>query len=305
VGAQPDIRDRTAEGADFDQRVRMTDAMVVPGPVEHEPPMLSLEDVTVRFGGITALDSVSLNVAPGTICGLIGPNGAGKTTLFDVISGMRVPNAGRVAIDGSDVSTLGVPQRSRLGLRRTFQRVQTFGWLTVEDNVLIALEWHGGGGGFLADLVAFPTRRRRERERRALVEITLERCGLTDVRSELAGSLPIGIARMVELARATVEPPKLLILDEPASGLDETEAARLGAHTQAVRTESGCAVLLVEHNAGFVMEHSNRVVVLDLGKVLADGTPREIQTNPAVREAYLGDTPTTDDYHDGQKADGS
>jgi ABC-type branched-subunit amino acid transport system ATPase component len=305
VRAQPDARDLTADGADFDQRVRMTDAIVVPGPVEHESPMLSLEDVTVRFGGITALQSVAFSVARGTICGLIGPNGAGKTTLFDVISGMRAPSTGRVAIDGIDVSTVGVPQRSRLGLRRTFQRVQTFGWLTVEDNVLTALEWHGGGGGFLADLVAFPTRRRRERERRALVEIALERCGLTDVRSELAGSLPIGIARMVELARATVEPPKLLMLDEPASGLDATEAARLGAQIQAVRTESGCAVLLVEHNAGFVMEHSNRVVVLDLGTVLADGTPQEIQTNPAVRAAYLGDNDTTSNNHNGQTADGS
>jgi branched-chain amino acid transport system ATP-binding protein len=273
----------------------MSDATAVPEPVEHESPMLSLQDVTVRFGGITALDSVAFNVARGTICGLIGPNGAGKTTLFDVISGTCAPSTGNVVIDGIDVSTMGVPQRSRLGLRRTFQRVQTFGWLSVEDNVLTALEWHGGGGGFLADLVAFPTRRRRERERRTLVEITLERCGLTEVRSELAGSLPIGIARMVELARATVEPPKLLMLDEPASGLDEAEAARLGDHIQAVRAESGCAVLLVEHNAGFVMQHSTRVVVLDFGSVLAEGTPLEIQTNPAVQAAYLGDNDASND----------
>jgi branched-chain amino acid transport system ATP-binding protein len=283
----------------------MTHAMAAPESVEHESPMLSLVDVTVRFGGITALDSVAFDVARGTICGLIGPNGAGKTTLFDVISGMRAPSTGSVAIDGTDVSTMGVPQRSRLGLRRTFQRVQTFGWLSVEDNVLTALEWRGGGGGFLADLVAFPTRRRRERDRRALVETTLERCGLTDVRSELAGSLPIGIARMVELARATVEPPKLLMLDEPASGLDETEAARLGAHIQAVRTESGCAVLLVEHNASFVMEHSSRVIVLDLGMVLADGTPRAIQSNPAVQAAYLGDSDSNSNHRSDQAADES
>ena len=210
-----------------------------------------------------------------------------------------------MAIDGIDVSPMGVPRRSRLGVRRTFQRVQTFGWLTVEDNVLTALEWHGGGGGFLADLVAFPTRRRRERERRELVETALERCGLTAMRSELAGSLPIGIARMVELARATVEAPRLLMLDEPASGLDETEAARLGAHVQAVRNETGCAVLLVEHNAGFVMEHSNRVVVLDLGKVLADGTPQEIQSNAVVRAAYLGDTNTATRKHRDATAHGS
>ena len=157
--------------------------------------------------------------------------------------------------------------------------MQTFGWLTVEDNVLAALEWHGGGGGFVADLVYFPTRRRREQERRRRVDEVLERCGLTAVRKELAGSLPIGVARMVELARAIVDEPKLLLLDEPASGLDETEAVRLGEQIQAVRDESGCAVLLVEHNAGFVMQQSDRVVVLDLGtrarRGTADGDPAQ------------------------------
>jgi branched-chain amino acid transport system ATP-binding protein len=251
--------------------------------------MLELEDVTVRFGGINALDSVSFSVERDTVCGLIGPNGAGKTTLFDVISGVRRPSRGRVALDGVDVSSMGVAQRAHRGVRRTFQRVQTFGWLTVEDNVLTAMEWRGGGGGFVADVLGSPTRARRERERRARVEDTLERCGLVDVRSEYAGSLPIGIARMVELARATVEPPKLLLLDEPASGLDQSEAERLGAHIRAVRTETGCAVVLVEHNAGFVMDHSDRVVVLNLGRVLADGSPDEIQANPEVRTAYLGE----------------
>jgi branched-chain amino acid transport system ATP-binding protein len=251
--------------------------------------MLELHGVTVRFGGIMALDAVSMTVDRAKVCGLIGPNGAGKTTLFDVVSGARRPSAGRVMFDGVDVSSMGVATRARRGLRRTFQRVQTFGWLTVEDNVLTALDWRGGGGGFLADVVGSPTRLRRERARRAQVERTLELCGLMDVRSEYAGSLPIGVARMVELARATVEPPKLLMLDEPASGLDETEAARLGIHIQAVRRESGCAVLLVEHNAGFVMGHSDRVVVLDLGSVLAGGSPEEIQANPAVRAAYLGE----------------
>jgi branched-chain amino acid transport system ATP-binding protein len=225
------------------------------------------------------------------VCGLIGPNGAGKTTLFDVVCGVRRPESGEVLLDGTNVSALSPAQRSWRGLRRTFQRVQTFGWLTVEDNVLTAMEWRGGGGGFLGDLVAAPTRRRRERERRAIVEHTLERCGLIGVRSEYAGSLPIGIARMVEFARATVDPPRLLLLDEPASGLDAAEAARLGEQIQAVRADNGCAVLLVEHNAGFVMEHCDRVVVLALGSVLASGSPAEIQANPTVRKAYLGEGP--------------
>jgi ABC-type branched-subunit amino acid transport system ATPase component len=167
--------------------------------------------------------------------------------------------------------------------------VQTFGWLTVEDNVLTALEWRGGGGGFVADLVYAPTRRHRERARRARVDEILERCGLIPLRKELAGSLPIGVARMVEFARAVVDAPTLLLLDEPASGLDETEILRLGEQIQVVRAETGCVVLLVEHDAGFVMEQSDRVVVLDLGTVLATGLPEEIQRNQAVRDAYLGE----------------
>jgi branched-chain amino acid transport system ATP-binding protein len=250
---------------------------------------LRLEGITVRFGGITALDGASLDARAGEVLGIIGPNGAGKTTLFDVIAGVRTPNDGRVVLGGRDITRLSDTSRARRGLRRTFQRVQAFGWLTVEDNVLTALEWRGGGGGMLADLVYSPTRRRHERARRARVEEVLDRCGLLPVRKELAGSLPIGVARMVEFARAVVDPPQVLMLDEPASGLDEVEVARLGTEIQAVRSEAGCAVLLVEHNAAFVMEHSDRVVVLNLGQVLAAGTPSEIQANQAVREAYLGE----------------
>jgi branched-chain amino acid transport system ATP-binding protein len=252
--------------------------------------VLSLETISVRFGGIAALSGVSLEARPSEVLGIIGPNGAGKTTLFDVVSGIREPNEGRVVLEGNDITNSSAVQRARRGLRRTFQRVQTFGWLSVEDNILAALEWHGGGGGFLADLVMFPTRRRRERERRRRADEVIERCGLSAVRKELAGALPIGIARMVEFARAIVDRPKLLLLDEPASGLDETEIDRLGAQIDAVRDETGCAILLVEHNAGFVMEHSDRVIVLDLGTVLAEGSPDEIQRNQAVRDAYLGES---------------
>ena len=223
--------------------------------------------------------------------GIIGPNGAGKTTLFDVISGVRAPNEGTVVLAGQDITSTSSTQRARQGLRRTFQRVQAFGWLTVEDNVLAALEWHGGGGGFVADLAYFPTRRRRERERRRRVDEVLERCGLTAVRKELAGSLPIGVARMVEFARAIVDEPTLLLLDEPASGLDETEIVRLGEQIQAVRDDTGCTVLLVEHNAGFVMQQSDRVVVLNLGtRARARVCRRRCRRNQAVRDAYLGET---------------
>ena len=252
--------------------------------------MLRLSDITVRFGGITALDGLSLDAQAGEVLGIIGPNGAGKTTLFDVIAGVRTPNAGRVVLAGEDITSTSSTFRARHGLRRTFQRVQAFGWLTVEDNVLAALEWRGGGGGFVADLAYFPTRRTRERERRRRVDAVLERCGLSAVRHELAGSLPIGVARMVELARAIVDEPNVLLLDEPASGLDESEIVRLGEQIQSVRAETGCTILLVEHNAGFVMQQSDRVVVLNLGTLLAQGLPSEVQSNQAVRDAYLGES---------------
>jgi branched-chain amino acid transport system ATP-binding protein len=251
--------------------------------------LLQLEGVVVRFGGIRALDDVSLRADAGEVLGIIGPNGAGKTTLFDVIAGIRTPNEGRVVLGGKDVTRTPPVERAHRGMRRTFQRVQAFGWLTVEDNVLAAMEWRGGGGGFLADVVGWTGRRRRERDRRSVVAEVLERCGLTAVKGELAGSLPIGTARMVEFARAIVDPPRLLLLDEPASGLDEPEAHRLGELIQSVRAESGCAVLLVEHDAGFVMAHSDRIVVLDQGTVLAEGNPADIQRDQRVRDAYLGE----------------
>ena len=254
-----------------------------------ESPLLVLEGVTVTFGGVTALNDVSIRVGSAEVLGIIGPNGAGKTTLFDVVSGIRVPNHGTVTFDGSDVTRRASASRARLGLRRTFQRVQVFGWLTVEDNVLAALEVRGGGGGFIGDLVASPFRRRRERERRRRVGEIIDRCGLTDVRSELAGSLPIGVARMVELARAIVDPPRLLMLDEPASGLDQQETERLGQEIRSLCRDAGCSVLLVEHDAGFVMEQCDRIVVLDRGAILAQGRPDEIQRNAVVRNAYLGD----------------
>jgi len=262
-------------------------APAVPRPASDAA--LALDGVTVRFGGITALADVSLSVASGEVCGLIGPNGAGKTTLFDVISGVRIPDAGTVRLGGDDVTRANAVSRARRGMRRTFQRVQTFGWLSVEDNVLSALEWRGGGGGLLADLVWSPTRRRRERERRERAGEVIELCGLEAVRNEPSGSLPIGLARMVEVARAIVDTPRVLLLDEPTSGLDETEANRLGERIQAIRAEAACAVVLVEHDVGFVMRQCDRIVVLDLGRVLAVGEPSEIQADPAVRAAYLGE----------------
>jgi branched-chain amino acid transport system ATP-binding protein len=251
--------------------------------------VLALDGVSVHFGGIAAVTDVALEVDAGDVCGLIGPNGAGKTTLFDVVSGVRIPDTGRVVLDGREITRWPAARRARAGLRRTFQRVQTYGWLSIEDNVLAALEWRGGGGGLPADLIAFPTRRHRERERRERVAHVLELCGLTDVAAEPAASLPMGLARMVELARAIVDPPRVLLLDEPTSGLGESEMERLGKRIRAIQAEESCAVLLVEHDVGFVMEQCDRIVVLNLGEVIAIGTPKEIQSDAAVRTAYLGE----------------
>jgi branched-chain amino acid transport system ATP-binding protein len=257
-------------------------------PTPHGEPVLRAVDVSVRFGGIAALSGVALDARAGEVVGVIGPNGAGKTTLFDVLSGIRPPTSGRIFFEGEDVTRRSPTWRSRRGIRRTFQRQQMFGWLTVEENVLVALEWRGGGGGLVGDLLAVPARRRRERERRRRADEVLELCGLGDVRTQPAGKLPIGRARMVEMARAIVDEPRALLLDEPTSGLEESESLSLGESMQRVCRERACAVLLVEHDVGFVMEHCDSIVVLNLGAVIAAGSPDEVREDAAVQEAYLG-----------------
>jgi branched-chain amino acid transport system ATP-binding protein len=250
--------------------------------------VLETRAVSVRFGGVSALDGVDLAFAPSEMCGLIGPNGAGKTTLFDVLSGVRAPASGEVVLDGAAVTGRSATWRARHGLRRTFQRQQTFGALSVADNLLVALEWRGGGGGLAGDLVRLPARADHERRRRDRVDEVVEQCDLADVRDVPAGRLPIGRARMVELARAVVDPPRVLLLDEPTSGLEDAEADRLVEVVHDVRDRHGTAVVLVEHDVGLVMRACDRVVVLHLGAVLADGPPAEVRADPAVRAAYLG-----------------
>ncbi|MFH8466420.1 ABC transporter ATP-binding protein [Streptomyces sp. NPDC017991] len=251
-------------------------------------PILRADRVGVRFGGVRALDDVSLSLRPGEICGLIGPNGAGKTTLFDVLSGIRRPDAGRVHLDGADVTRRSPVWRARHGMRRTFQRQQLFGQLTVTDNLVVAQEWRGGGGGLTADLLGAPTRRTYERERRARAAEVLRACGLDGLGDTFAAALPVGRARMVELARAAADPPRVLLLDEPAAGTTTEESRQLAAAVSRLSEQEGCAVLLVEHDVAFVMEVSTRIVVLDLGRILAEGTPAEVHADRRVREAYLG-----------------
>jgi branched-chain amino acid transport system ATP-binding protein len=232
---------------------------------------LVVREIEVAFSGVIALNAVSMDAKRGEVLGLIGPNGAGKTTFFDVVSGIREPSHGVITFDGEDITSRSTVWRSRAGIRRTFQRQQVFGRLTVEENVLCALEWRGGGGGILADLIGSPTRRRIEKRRRAEIDEVIELCGLEPVRQTMAGSLPIGTARMVELGRALAESPKLLLLDEPTSGLGDAEVERLSTVIHRLRDTKTCAIMLVEHDISFVK-----------------GTPAEIQANSEVRDAYLG-----------------
>lgn len=260
-----------------------------PAPADSLPasPLLEVRGVSKRFGGVVALNGVDLSLRAGEVCGLIGPNGAGKTTLFDVISGITPSSSGQVVLAGEDVTKTSPSHRAHLGMRRTFQRTQLFGWLSVEDNVLAASEWRGGGGGLGADLLGLPRRRRLERERRERAREVLDRCGLSSVGHVLAADLPLGQARLVELARAIADHPRVLLLDEPTSGLDAAEAEQFAGHVQKLRSD-GCSVLLVEHDVGFVMGLCDRVVVLNLGTVLMEGLPSEVHVHPAVRDAYLG-----------------
>jgi branched-chain amino acid transport system ATP-binding protein len=233
---------------------------------------LVVEDVSVRFGGHLALDRVSLRAAAGQVTGLIGPNGAGKTTLFNVVTGLVGPESGRVLVDGRDVTRLAPYRRARRGLARTFQRLELFGLLTVRENVELAVSVRGD--------------RRPGRDTNAALVVA----GLADVAESRADELPTGTARRVELARALATGPRVLLLDEPASGQDEAETAAFREVLLTVAGE-GVAVVLVEHDVHLVMGTCHTVHVLDFGRVLAVGTPREIQGNRAVLDAYLGSVP--------------
>jgi branched-chain amino acid transport system ATP-binding protein len=250
-------------------------------------PALQLLGVSVVFGGIRALSDVSMKVDRGQVHGLMGPNGAGKTTLFDVVSGIGHPTTGTVVLDGVDVSHWSPVRRARHGLRRTFQRVQVFGRLTVADNLLLPLEQHRGGGGLMADILALPGRRRLEVSRRLHVAEIAEQCGLASILDRPAGSLAIGLCRQVELARALIAKPHVLLLDEPTSGLDQVEAERLSGLVVEVARAQSCGILLVEHDVSFLMGHCQTITVLDLGRVIAEGSPAEIQANPGVQAAYF------------------
>jgi branched-chain amino acid transport system ATP-binding protein len=250
------------------------------------PDLIAVEDLTVRFGGVTAVSQVSLHVRSGESCVLIGPNGAGKTTLFDAIAGQNVPAAGRIAYKGADITGKSALWRARNGIRRTFQRQQTFPGLTVEDNVLVALEWDDAHPA--ADILGLPQRRRKERRLRHEAEEALDRVGLYSVRKEPAYRLPLGRSRLLELARVIAVRPRLVLLDEPTSGMEEADIARLSSILDQLTREHQCGILLVEHDVEFAMRHAQRVYAMHLGEVIAEGTPDQVQANERVIQVYLG-----------------
>ena len=251
-------------------------------------PVLAAHELSVSYGGIRALRDVSLAFATRQIYGVIGPNGAGKTTFFDCLSGVARPSAGHVYMLGKDITRRSPTWRSRQGIRRTFQRQQTFGHLTVEENLVVALEWRNTGRNVVGGALGLPATRRREKARREQARAVLELCELTKIADVAAGRLTIGQARMVEFARAIVDTPVALLLDEPTSGLESDDTDQLGVLMARVRDEHGTTVVLVEHDMRFVMDNCDEIVVLDLGEVLASGTPAQIRSDPRVQAAYLG-----------------
>jgi branched-chain amino acid transport system ATP-binding protein len=249
--------------------------------------LLEIEKLFVRFGGVIALDEASLSVEQGSICGLIGPNGAGKTTLFNCISRLYTPESGRMAFDGEDLLACGPHEISSLGIARSFQNLGLFPSMSVRENVMLGA-YSRERPGFLVSSVGLRSTGARDRALRAEAAETLERLRLVEVAGHPAAGLPYGTLKRVELARAVFQRPRLLMLDEPASGLNHAEVGELAGLIRELRDDLDLTVLLVEHNMGMVMGLCDRVVVLDLGRTIAEGGPDEVRENRRVVEAYLG-----------------
>jgi len=247
--------------------------------------ILEVRDVSVRFGGLTALDAVSLAVAPSQVVGVIGPNGAGKTTLLNVLCGFIQPDEGEVLIDGRRYRHLRPHQLAGLGMARTLQGVGLFERLSAIENVMTGANCRATAG-FWSALLGLPRSSRDERRLRQEAGQALDRVGAGAVADALPGQLPYGMRKKVTLARALAARPKLLLLDEPASGLAEDELAELGELIRELATET--SLVIVEHHMDLMMSVCDLLVVLDFGKVISRGSPQEIQADPAVTAAYLG-----------------
>jgi branched-chain amino acid transport system ATP-binding protein len=248
--------------------------------------LLEARDISKRFAGITALDDVTLDVDAGEPVGLIGPNGAGKTTFFNCLLGMLRPDGGRVFFDGRDITRLPIYRRARLGFGRTFQRIELFSGMSVRDHLLVAERAHRGTGALWKDMLNLGGAKPEEI---ALADSTLELLGLLDQADKPIETLSLGRGRLVEVGRALMTEPKVLLLDEPSSGLDRTETDELVTTLQTVQKERGTAILLVEHDVEMVQRFVSRLYVLDFGTLIASGTTADVLGDATVRKAYLGE----------------
>jgi len=250
--------------------------------------LLEASAITMQYGGIVALDTVEFRAAPGVITGLVGPNGAGKTTLFGILSGLLRPRSGRVLLDGVDVTRASPQRRTRLGIARTFQRLELFGELTVREHLVVAHRVRKRRDRVLArDLVGLGSR--PTRDERETIDDIIDLLGLGDVVDRPVTLLPLGTGRIVEIARALATSPRIVLLDEPTSGLDVHETERVAEALRKTRDQRGIAFVMVEHDVELVLELSEHVTVLDFGRVIAEGPPPVIRSSAAVQAAYLGD----------------
>ena len=276
----------------------MTELQTTAPTTDHDRPVLAAENVTMRFGGLTAVDSVSFRVMPGEIVGLIGPNGAGKTTFFNCLTGLYLPTAGRVVFNGAVLPPK--PRKVvRAGMARTFQNIRLFANMTALENVMVGRYCRTSAGAFTS-IIRGPKFRREERETRERAQQLLDFVGLGPTTDALARNLPYGDQRRLEIARALATDPKLVLLDEPTAGMNPQETRQAEELIFRIR-DRGLAVVVIEHDMRFIFNLCDRVLCLVQGRALIEGTPSEVQSDPRVIEAYIGTGPDSDATSESQQ----